>query len=141
LTPNESEEPKGFQVRDRRRFTETGELRGDAAPEAAEEEPAPGPEPSRPASEPRPEAARPPVEISFGTFLMSLSTQALMYLGEIPNPATGKTETDLAAARELVDIVGMLKDKTRGNLDPGESQLIEQILYDLRMHYVEKARG
>jgi len=137
------DEPKGFQVRDRRRFTETGEAR----------------ENSDAAADERPEAASPraptvetgaakssapegdvPLEITLGTFLMSLSTQALMCLGEMPHPVTGKTEVELGAVRELIDIISMLQEKTRGNVDVAEARLFETILYDLRMRFVEKAR-
>ncbi len=133
----DTEEPKGFQVRDRRRFTETGEARDPNAPEQAEESTAaaadPAPAPSKP-------DAGPHLEITLSTFLMSLSTQALMCLGEIPNPVTGETERDFRAVRELIDIISMLQDKTRGNLDPAESALFEKVLFDLRMRFVEKAR-
>jgi Domain of unknown function (DUF1844) len=79
-------------------------------------------------------------EITFGTFLVGLSTQALMHLGDIPDPQTGKPEQDLVGAQQLIDIIGMLEQKTRGNLDRDEAQLIEAILYELRMKYVERAR-
>jgi hypothetical protein len=79
-------------------------------------------------------------EITFGNFLVSLSTQALMHLGDIPDPQTGRPEQDLVAAQQLIDIVGMLQQKTRGNLDREEGQLIDAILYELRMKYVERAR-
>jgi hypothetical protein len=79
-------------------------------------------------------------EITFGTFLVSLSTQALMHLGDIPDPQTGRPEQDLVAAQQLIDIIGMLQQKTRGNLDREEGQLIDAILYELRMKYVERAR-
>jgi len=80
-------------------------------------------------------------EITFGTFLVGLSTQALMLLGDIPDPQTGKPEWDLVGAQQLIDIIGMLEQKTRGNLDRDEAQLIEAILYELRMKYVERAKG
>jgi hypothetical protein len=79
-------------------------------------------------------------EITFGTFLVGLSTQALMHLGDIPDPMTGKPEQDLVGAQQLIDIIGMLEQKTRGNLDRDEAQLIEAILYELRMKYVERAK-
>ena len=79
-------------------------------------------------------------EITFGTFLVGLSTQALMQLGDIPDPQTGKPEQDLVGAQQLIDIIGMLEQKTRGNLDRDEAQLIEAVLYELRMKYVERAR-
>jgi hypothetical protein len=79
-------------------------------------------------------------EMTFGTFLVGLSTQALMLLGDIPDPQTGRPERDLVGAQQLIDIIGMLELKTRGNLDREEAQLIEAILYELRMKYVERAR-
>jgi hypothetical protein len=79
-------------------------------------------------------------EITFGTFLMSLSTEALVHLGEMPDPAGGQPQPDLAMAQQLVDILGMLRDKTRGNLDHDEQALLDAILFDLRMKYVEIAR-
>jgi hypothetical protein len=79
-------------------------------------------------------------EITFGTFLVSLSTQALMLLGDIPDPQSGRPQQDLVAAQQLIDIIGMLQQKTSGNLDREEAQLIDAILYELRMKYVERAR-
>jgi hypothetical protein len=63
-----------------------------------------------------------------------------MHLGDIPDPQTGRPEQDLVAAQQLIDIIGMLQQKTRGNLDREEGQLIDAILYELRMKYVERAR-
>jgi hypothetical protein len=80
-------------------------------------------------------------EITFGTFLVGLSTQALMHLGDIPDPQTGRPEQDLVGAQQLIDIIGMLDQKTRGNLDNEEAQLIKAILYELRMKYVDRAKG
>jgi hypothetical protein len=135
----DDEQPKGFQVKDRRRFTETGEAREDAVP--VEEPSVEAPE-TKPLGAPRsPTRGREPLEITLSTFVMSLSTQALMCLGEIPNPLTGKTETDLDAVREFIEILGMLQEKTRGNVDAAEARLFEKVLYDLRMRFVEKARN
>jgi Domain of unknown function (DUF1844) len=141
----ESDEPKGFQVRDRRRFTETGEARED--PDAGTDRPE-APSHEEPSAlgtgATKPEAAQAqgdvPLDITLSTFLMSLSTQALMCLGEIRNPVTGETEVELAAVRELIDIISMLQEKTRGNVEAAEARLFEKILYDLRMRFIEKAR-
>ena len=78
--------------------------------------------------------------MTFATFLVGLSTQALMLLGDIPDPQSGRPQQDLVGAQQLIDIIGMLELKTRGNLDREEAQLIEAILYELRMKYVERAR-
>jgi hypothetical protein len=80
------------------------------------------------------------VVVTFSTFLLGLSTQALVLLGEIPNPASGAVEIDLMAAKQVIDIVGVLETKTQGNLDPAEQGLIESVLYELRMRYVEIVR-
>jgi hypothetical protein len=133
-------EGKGFVVQDRRRFSpETGEARQDApeqtspsAPDAAVSAPDAGA-----AREPEQEALP---EINFSAFVISLSTQALMNLGEIANPLTGKVEADVPVAKQMIDILAMLKDKTRGNLNASEDRLLEDILFDLRMKYVEAVK-
>ena len=79
-------------------------------------------------------------EINFSTFVISLSTQALMHLGEVASPLSGKVETDIPVAKQMIDILGMLREKTRGNLNPGEDRLMEDILFDLRMKYVEAVK-
>lgn len=136
----DKQEGKGFTVQDRRRFSpDTGEVRQDAPEEsnrstqgAAQNERIVGG-----ASEARQE---PPPEINFSTFVISLSTQALMHLGEIANPLSGKIETDVPVAKQMIDILGMLRDKTRGNLNANEDRLMEDILFDLRMKYVEAVK-
>jgi hypothetical protein len=136
----EKGEGKGFKVADRRRFSETGEAR-EAAPAA---EARPEAEEPRTAGEKRGEAQNESSddlpELNFSTFVISLSTQALMHLGEIPDPITGKVASDFPVAKQMIDIIGMLGEKTRGNLDPGEQQLMEDVLYDLRMRYVEAVK-
>ncbi len=71
----------------------------------------------------------------FSTFVLSLSTSALMHLGEIKNPQTDRIEKDLALARHTIDILAILKEKTRGNLTKDEQALLDRILYELRMKY------
>ena len=78
--------------------------------------------------------------IDFATFVLSLSHSALMHLGEAPNPETGKVEKNLAMARQSIDLIGMLEEKTKGNLTGEEERLIAQILYDLRMRFVELSK-
>jgi hypothetical protein len=167
---SEEESSKGFKIQDRRRFSAEGELKPEfsgadepsAKPDApqvgavsgARAEPASQPQQAEQAAstpqqaaaaqgyaaaraEGHPSAAG---EITFGTFLMSLSTEALVHLGEMPDPAGGQPQPDLAMAQQLVDILGMLRDKTRGNLDHDEQALLDAILFDLRMKYVEIAR-
>ena len=137
----EKESGKGFKVEDRRRFSpDTGEPRAKGSePEHAAA--TGGDEASKkeaPQNAEADEKALP--EINFSTFIISLSTQALMNLGEISNPLSGAVETDIPVAKQMIDILGMLREKTRGNLDSGEEKLIEDVLYDLRMKYVEAVK-
>jgi len=79
-------------------------------------------------------------EANFGFFVTTLGLQAGIFLGEIPNPATGKKEENMAQAKFIVDTLGMLKEKTNNNLTKEESQLLESILYELRIQYVAKTK-
>ncbi|MET0405356.1 MAG: DUF1844 domain-containing protein [Cystobacter sp.] len=85
--------------------------------------------------EPRPGAPEAP--ITFSTFLLGLASSALIHLGVAPNPETGKAERDLVLARQSLDLLGMLQEKTRGNLTAEEKQLFENLLADLRLRFVE----
>jgi hypothetical protein len=75
--------------------------------------------------------------IDFGTFVMSLASSVLVHLGEIEHPESRQREANLALAKQTIDILGMLRDKSRGNLTQEEAQLLDNLLYDLRMKYVD----
>jgi hypothetical protein len=77
-------------------------------------------------------------EISFASFIFSLSSSAFVSLGAIPDPNTGKTEKNLALAKQTIDILGLLREKTRNNLTKEEENLFDQMLYDLRMSFVRE---
>jgi hypothetical protein len=77
--------------------------------------------------------------VDFTTFVLSLSHSALMHLGEAPGES-GELELNLALARQTIDLVGMLEEKTKGNLTGDEERLVAQILFDLRMRYVERSK-
>ena len=80
----------------------------------------------------------PPVpEVTFSAFVYSLSTSALVHLGEIPEPITEKMDKNLPLAKQTIDILGILQEKTKGNLTPEEENLLNSFLYDLRMRYVK----
>jgi Domain of unknown function (DUF1844) len=70
----------------------------------------------------------------------SLQASAWMQLGKIMNPLSGKVERDLDRAQETIDLLGVIQEKTRGNLHPDEARLLEQILFELRMNYVEERK-
>jgi hypothetical protein len=78
-------------------------------------------------------------EIDFTNFILSLSTSALIQLGEIQDPFTQKSAKNLPLAKQTIDLIGMLKEKTKGNLSPEEDKVFEHVLYDLRMRYVKAA--
>jgi hypothetical protein len=76
-------------------------------------------------------------EVDFGVFVMSLASSVLVHLGEIEHPDSRAREPNLPLAKQTVDILGMLREKTRGNLTQEEAQLLDNLLYDLRMKYVD----
>lgn len=78
---------------------------------------------------------------SFLGFISGLATQTLMQLGEIENPFSGGKVVDLEAARYSIDLLGILEEKTKGNLSPDEERYLKAALYDLRMRYVSAVSG
>ena len=135
------EKPKGFAVRDKRIFAEgkTGEHR-EGKEEPVQRETAPPPQKDGAAKrEPEVREDAPLPEINFSNFIFSLSTSALIQLGEIPDPVDNQTRKSLAMAKQTSDILGMLQEKTKGNLTSDEEALVRNVLYDLRMRFV-KAR-
>ena len=78
--------------------------------------------------------------LDFATFILSLSHSALMHLGEAPHPEDNKVRVSLPLAKQTIDLLGLLEDKTKGNLTGEEERLITQILFDLRMRFVEKSK-
>lgn len=85
------------------------------------------------------EIAPPPVD--FSTFILSFASTALIQLGAAPHPDSGRTEAAPELARETIDLLGMLREKTRGNLTDEETKLFDALLYDLRMKYVQVTGG
>ena len=115
------------------------------AKDAAEKQPDPEPAAGhaaadkKPEAEPREEPTQLP-EINFATFVVSLSSSALIHLGIAPDPMTGEQKKDLPIAKQTIDMLAMLQEKTRGNLTEDEGQLMESMLYDLRMRYVAESK-
>ncbi len=133
----DEQEEQGFRITDKRGFSRDGEPR---APEAAEQTQ------EKEAAEPMPKADEksagkevpPRPQIDFPSYLLSYYTQGLVLLGEVPNPYTNRKEEDVEAARHTIDILSMLERKTKGNLSKEEQQLLENVLYELRMKYMAK---
>ena len=146
-----SEEEKGFVVKDRRIFTEedketeAGDEKTQTQPSTDEDaQSAPATEKTR-----EPEAPEPPKtdaseeqpqfpEINFPTFVVSLNASALLHLGAIEDPTTGQKAKNLPMAKQTIDILSMLEEKTAGNLNNEEKNLLKNILYDLRLMYVKE---
>ena len=81
-------------------------------------------------------------KIDFAGFVLSLATTAALHFGDIPDPDTGRrVEPNLQAAGQMIEIIGMLQEKTKGNLLEPEAQLIDDLLYELRMRYVKAQEG
>ena len=80
----------------------------------------------------------PPAEVNFSAFLSSLMAEALIFMGEIENPITKKKELNLDHSKYIIDLISLLKDKTKGNLTAEEANGIDGVLYDLRMRYLAK---
>ncbi len=160
-----SESKKSFTVKDRRHFTPDGQVREEpedpiepveeSAGEASSPTPAPegGPEPSPPATDPEKDSSpssmpepegEGPAEAGpadFGQFLLSLGAQAGMLLSGQGLPEGADASEALAGARSMISILDMLKEKTEGRRTAQEDEILEGLLYELRMAYVEKSRA
>lgn len=137
----EEKKDKSFVIRDKRIFDESGDVRRDAQPEpeATAAESGKASERPMPADEPmhaHPEDALP--EVNFINFVLSLSTTAMYHFGDFPGPESLKSDRNLAAAKQTIDLLGMIKSKTEGNLDENERALIDGLLFELRMRYVKE---
>lgn len=123
------DEERGFVIRDRRGRSEEG-----ASPaSSAQSRPAGSPHVETP---PTPESGPP---VTFASFVFSLGSTALMLMGEQLDPQQSKLPVNLSQAREIIDILSMLEGKTRGNLTSDEQAVLTDLLYTLRMKYVDVA--
>lgn len=80
-------------------------------------------------------------ELNFTTFILSLASSVQISLGLAPNPLTNQAETNLPSAKQTIDILGIIEEKTKGNLSEDEDRLLKQVLYELRMNYVEVSKS
>jgi 3-oxoacyl-ACP reductase-like protein len=143
-----TEEEKGFTIKDRRMFSEgegtetekdDKEVKGESpAPESSEKQDTP--EKAAEAAADAAAADAPLPEVNFPTFVLSLNASALVHLGAIEDPASGKQVKNLPMAKQTIDILSMLEEKTRGNLNREEENILKNILYDLRIMFVKEKR-
>ena len=140
-----SDEEKGFVIKDRRMFSEEGqeskETEAEAKPEEAEQPQVQTEEVDKQSSEaaeqaPADEAPLP--EVNFSTFVISLNASALVHLGVIEDPASGAKTKNLPMAKQTIDMLSMLEEKTQGNLTSDEENILKSVLYDLRILYVKE---
>jgi hypothetical protein len=83
-----------------------------------------------------------PESLSFTAFVLSLASTAAIHFGDLPDPISGqRSELNLDGAAQMIEILSLLDQKTRGNLTAEERQMLEQVLYELRMRFVEATRG
>ncbi len=127
---DEEIEGEGFVFKDSRssQLSEDEALDQDSQAEAQKKDPT------------KEQAASQPFKIDFSTFIMSLTSSAFYHLGDIADPETGKTETNLPAVQQTIDMLIMLKEKTQGNLSEEEGKLLEQLIYELQMKFMKKSK-
>ena len=130
-----NEEEKGFVIKDKRSFDDQGELKSEEPPKDQGQPQVKEEEPKATVGErsPLPEA-------NFSSLIFSLSSSALLHIGEIADPQTGQTRKDLALAKHTIDTIAMLKEKTAGNLSDEEGKFVDNILTDLRWRYVKATK-
>jgi len=119
---------EGFTVKDKRTFDSEGKVREEfkkAKKQGAKEEG---------------KHSVPLPEVNFSSFLLSLSSSTLLHLGEVADPQSGEKKKDLALAKQSIDIISLLRDKTKGNLTQEEEKLLDHLLYDLRMRFVNASK-
>jgi len=136
--PDKKGEEKGFVIKDKRVFSQEEQ---DLNKEDKEPEKEPAKEETKAEEEVSAEkqAAETELpEINFPTFIISLNASALVNLGAIEDPASGTKVKNLSIAKQTIDILSMLEEKTRGNLTEEEEQILKNILYDLRIIYVKE---
>lgn len=135
------EESSEIKVTDRRHFHADGTLRSETADQGAAEADRrvvePGVQVEEDASQPAAEAL--PKAPTFVEFLAGFVGSAATHLGLVPHPASGKAQVDLPAAKQMIDILALLEEKTRGNLTPQEKQFLDNALTELRLTYVRLA--
>lgn len=147
-----SDEKKDFVVKDRRVFSEESqedeaqdkEKSAESSPEVEAQASSSAEESQATEAREEPSSAdaqqEPPLpEINFSTFVVSLNASALLHLGAIEDPTTGQTNKNLSMAKQTIDILNLLEEKTVGNLSTEETNLLKNILYDLRIIYVKES--
>ena len=135
--PEEKQQPPGFKVVDRRGFTTDGSRRD--SDQSSEEEPNPVEQGSSAGAADTGQAAPSPLPaaVSFQTLVSYLATTAMFQMGLLAGPSGERIPLDLANARRTLDLLGILQEKTQGNLTPEEARMLGEVLYELRLSFLE----
>ena len=137
MSEEEIEGP-GFTVRDKRTFDSQGEVKESVKAEREEEKKEDKDREEKKEKEKEKEKGAAPLpEVNFSSFILSLSSSTLLHLGEIADPQSGEKKKDMALAKQSIDIISLLKNKTKGNLTQEEEKLLDHLLYDLQMRFVK----
>lgn len=128
LTDKDSKDE--FTVHDRRHFDRDGNAVSEEEPQGAAE----------PRDEEAPSSSFPPEAVDFTSILFSYFHTALIYLGDVEDPIDGKKKENLPGTKQMIDILEMFQNKTKGNLTTEEAEFLERALFDLRMRYLQKAK-
>ncbi|WAC07501.1 MAG: DUF1844 domain-containing protein [Thermodesulfobacteriota bacterium] len=139
----EEKKEESFTVSDKRRFVvdDSGGVKSEGDVGAKEKKEAPvGSEPSREKQENKLFEGTPLPDIDFSTFIFSLSSNVILHLGLMENPYTKTIDKNFPLAKQTIDIISMLKDKTKGNLSDEEENLITHLLTELRFKYVNEVK-
>ena len=134
---DEKNESSGFKVVDRRSFTPEGSRREEGPGEVRKAEPAGSPKATRPEAAEEPEEELLAEASGFETLVSYLSTTAMFQLGLIAGPGGERIPSDMVNAQRTIDLLQVLQEKTRGNLTVPETRLLDEVLYELRLTYVE----
>jgi hypothetical protein len=137
----EEKKEKGFVIKDRRHFDESGSVRKEEEATVEEKKSEIKTEETNvpPEASEAPETEEGPLpEINFTSFIFSLSTTAMYHFGDFRDPVTKEDRRNLPAAKQTIDVLSILKTKTEGNLDEREKEMLDGILYELRMRYVKE---
>jgi len=139
----EEKKEESFTVSDKRRFVvdDSGGVKSEGEAGTGEKKEVPGSsEPSREKQKNKFSEGAPLPDIDFSTFIFSLSSSAILHLGLMENPYTKAIDKNLPLAKQTIDIISMLKDKTKGNLSDEEENLITHLLTELRFKYVNEVK-
>jgi hypothetical protein len=131
----EEKKDSGFVVKDKRIFAEGAESEKESAASAFEEKPKSKEDEQKNIDQEK-EFHYPP--INFTNFVLSLSTSAMFHFGDFPDHEGGTPQKNLPAAKQTIDILDMLNEKTKGNLNDQENNLIQGVLYELKLRYVKE---